>query len=1123
MPTPKSFIADSDEDTVTTSMPKSFVADSTNEEDKPKEGFLSRIASDVSDFVKNHPKLKEFGERLLTGTSPEFEDLARNKAIESIKTGWNPDSESNRAELSRLEAGGKQQILGDPAQEKSLLSSFKQPETFAGGFMNSLYEDFIKPLATPSGILSSSAPETSIPIRQSALHEIIDANAEIPSQKLLTAPKTRFSVDAGGNAVDRMADLPIRSIERPYRSPESFSTASGDTDRATQAFNESIARHQATPEMPSHQDQLLDALSVKNEFEPWKGLTNIKEGLGRLGENFLGNSTNDIARDASGGIDWGPAAAREEAPKLYVEQKPTAKFRGWQEDGDGGAFPLYDIEGGASHKSTVDAPHLEKLGIDIPETPKNPFGESKFLEEATKPIEKVIKPNNGKPKVKVVTEIDGTNRVWINDVEQTKNFGPGGPTNAEITQLYRRVDDPKSFRRLDELKQQQADKLKAEPISVGSSSIIKPVEEKSKFVNPFEKPVEAPKSFIADEVKPVVEEPNPTIVNKEVKKLNPESSAATVPEPTAQEKFAQSLGAKNGIVEFQGGLAPKSPKATRAPHTGPGGSAVNKLYDALESARGDTESRMNDLRIERARRFAAFDSVKDTGVKGAKKSLGKLAGEYESYEPSDTLKLGRKQTDDLFTAVKQANITAPEKARGYTALFKLINGNETLQRNELKLLDDVFGGHFAENIIELHGGIGAVGANIGKVANTMKAMMSSVDLSAPLRQGIGLVHRPEWRDAFGSMFKFLKSQEAYDTAMKALEQRPSYLLGREAGLFLAKPDSLLAGEEAFMNNYLHNIPGVRKVIGASERAYTGFLNKLRADTFDNLIKQAKIAGNDAFTVAEHTAKDGSITKSVVPTDVTKNIAKFVNNATGRGTLGSLEKIAPELNTVIWSPRLLSSRLTTLNPKYYAQLDPFTRKEALKSLLAIGAFGTTMAGLGALAGGKVGTNPLSADFGKARFGNKVLDPWGGFQQPIVAAARFIKGSNEVGPQGRDVTAGRFAVSKLSPIAGLAYDLASAKIFNGKSQEADLSKGQLPQVGGYQDRFGNQKYISQEIENRFVPIFVQDMTDVIKDNSSLAETVGLSVPALFGAGTQDYPERSATKKLQRPRKFPSKLSF
>ncbi len=40
----------------------------------------------------------------------------------------------------------------------SLLPQFKQPETYWGGFANSLYNDFIRPLASPEGFVGSSAP-----------------------------------------------------------------------------------------------------------------------------------------------------------------------------------------------------------------------------------------------------------------------------------------------------------------------------------------------------------------------------------------------------------------------------------------------------------------------------------------------------------------------------------------------------------------------------------------------------------------------------------------------------------------------------------------------------------------------------------------------------------------------------------------------------------------------------------------------------------------------------------------------------------------------------------------------------------------------------------------------------
>lgn len=546
----------------------------------------------------------------------------------------------------------------------------------------------------------------------------------------------------------------------------------------------------------------------------------------------------------------------------------------------------------------------------------------------------------------------------------------------------------------------------------------------------------------------------------------------------------------------------------------PTANAVNKLFNSLNEARGLRVEQEQINRIERAKRFAAFEGVKATGEEGARKSLGKLKGEFEKVN-TEALELNQSEVDSLFTAVKQANITAGEKARGYVSLYKLLQGGPVPQRSELAVLDAVFGGGFSDRIIELHGGLGAVGLKVAKTANTMKAMMSSTDLSAPFRQGIGLAHRKEWRDAFKEMHSFLVNPEAFDASMAELKRRPTYLLGRESKLFIADTKSLSHGEEAFLNSYVHNIPVARTVVGATERAYTGFLNKLRQDTFDAMIKQAKSLGHEAFTVVQKETEDG-IKNVIVPSKSSEAIAKYINHATGRGSLGKLEKVAPELNTLLWSPRLISSRIQMLsNPSIYMDMPKGMRLEAVKSLLNLGAMYVTMAGLAAAGTGVVGSNLLSADFGKLRMGNKVLDPYGGFQQPIVAAARFITASNEVGKQERFTTLGRFSENKLSPAASLVYDLMRAQKFEGHSKYDLLNPNTWP--GQYTNRFGDTTSVSKEVASRFAPMFLQDLAESIQGDSSLAEIIGLGIPALYGASKQEYPERTraSQRRLRKPR--------
>jgi hypothetical protein len=355
--------------------------------------------------------------------------------------------------------------------------------------------------------------------------------------------------------------------------------------------------------------------------------------------------------------------------------------------------------------------------------------------------------------------------------------------------------------------------------------------------------------------------------------------------------------------------------------------------------------------------------------------------------------------------------------------------------------------------------------------------MATADLSAPLRQGIFLIGKPkQWVPAFKDMFKYAFSEKAYVGMLEQIKARPSYKQMRESGLALTDMSSNLSKrEEEFMSNIAEKIPVFGKLAKGSNRAYSGFLNKLRADVFDDLLSKASDLG---------LTKDNS--------KLVDDIAKFVNSATGRGDLGALNKASVVLNGAFFSPRLMASRINLLNPVYYAKLDPFVRKEALKSLLTFGATAGSILGLAKLGGAEVGVDPRSADFGKIKVGNTRYDVLGGFQQYIVLASRLLSGQMVSSTTGKEFTLGegykpttrldiiqRFFESKTSPVASFALGLA---------------KGQTT--------MGEDFKLSTEIADRFIPMLASDMFDLYKENGLKGLFMGL--PGGFGIGSQTYTD-------------------
>ena len=243
------------------------------------------------------------------------------------------------------------------------------------------------------------------------------------------------------------------------------------------------------------------------------------------------------------------------------------------------------------------------------------------------------------------------------------------------------------------------------------------------------------------------------------------------------------------------------------------------------------------------------------------------------------------------------------------------------------------------------------------------------------------------------------------------------------------------------------------------------------DVFDHLIKSAEKAGRNPW-------KDPKLVDDII---------RFVNAGSGRGGLKGFEKAAVALNATLFSPRLISSRLTLLNPAFYIKADPFVRKQALQSLFAFAGAATTVLGLAKLAGAEVETNMRSAAAGKIKIGDTYIDIFGGFQQYIRTAVQFVTGEVKSTTTGKTSKSGEgfFSQDRLQiAVKPLEYKLAPVASF-----AVALLRGHGP--------FGGS--IPREAANKFIPMVIQDVIELAKEDPEL---LPVSILGFFGAGIQSY---------------------
>lgn len=376
-----------------------------------------------------------------------------------------------------------------------------------------------------------------------------------------------------------------------------------------------------------------------------------------------------------------------------------------------------------------------------------------------------------------------------------------------------------------------------------------------------------------------------------------------------------------------------------------------------------------------------------------------------------------------------------------------------------------------------------------------RMLMTTGEFSFILRQGkVGVLSHPLMAaKALPNTFKaFMEDPAGAHAINLQVLNHPDAAAARQAKLHLLDEGaSLHKQEEILIGKILgEKLPVVGKALQKFNQAATVFLNRLRFDMWQNMRKVGLDAAGD------------------------KQVAMFVNEATGRGGLGSLEAAAVPLGRLMFSPRYFASRIQLAAGHSMWGGTMQTRRiiagEYARTLVGLGVYYTALNLYLQSIGKKdveISDDPRSSDFGKVKIGNSRIDPLAGVAQVAVFAARTatgektnskgkttdIRGTNVPfgGDRWSDVAA-NFARSKLHPVPG-----AIVNLFDG----TDLG--------------GNEATIANQGLNMSGPVTYVDIYQALEEQD-LPEGVSLGLLAMLGEGLQTYDPKKQTHKQPPSRK-------
>ena len=557
----------------------------------------------------------------------------------------------------------------------------------------------------------------------------------------------------------------------------------------------------------------------------------------------------------------------------------------------------------------------------------------------------------------------------------------------------------------------------------------------------------------------------------------------------------------------------------------PPSDAVNRLTKALADANAKIPQQKEMYRVEKGKRIRVMGEFLEENsrmemptVEESARAWGALKGELpkvefkamrDQFEPEEITELGqiifkaskpgKEGTGGVISSIDPSGTKYTVELLDYQnnmkAFGRLLDEDGLPTLGDIKRLEKIFGSDFVDQAT----GLKALGKDAWRqfmdTWNLPKALIASIDISAPGRQGWKLAVSPfskEYFKAFKAQFSLLDpflGEQKFDILTDAIRSNKHYdVVKNQMKVFEGELGAARKGtnkaEDAYMSRFISKIP----LFKISERAYTGFLNKLR---YDAAYKQL-----DNWERMGHTPSKKQL----------EDLGRLINYSTGRGTIpGGVT--AEILNSAMFSPRFAAAI-----PQFYLfpietgirtlMRNPTSRNADVSKIwaqIAVGHVVKTAGILGLLKEGfeatgqrvEIELNPRATDFGKIVIDDKLrYDFWGGDAQWAKFVARLVTGQRKSGTTGeiqdieREEEVGKMIRSKINPMAANLYEI-------GLTQE---------------DFYGNAittdpESVKEQAINRLVFMGAQDVLDaaaVYEDSDAMA----FAAPGFLGIGVQSY---------------------